>query len=293
MSKKIFVLGATGFQGSAIAKEVVSKGHTVNTLVSDTKTGNSSDGIKSISGDLGNKTSIIKALENVDAAIYTFPLIFDMDKAKSFTQNFIDAAKTQNVPFVIFNSSFDVPQNKTYILGIDIKYVIHQLFEKSELKVLTLMPDVYLNNLAAPWSIPLIVEKGILPYPIESGKKVAWISHHDLARFIVAAINKPELSGQKLPIGGTLLTGEEIAASISRHLGKEINFISLKPDDFEKQLIPAFGELNAREISNLYRYVEQKSETLRNKPFSKTQELLGVEPSSIQEWVNSVNWSVS
>jgi len=114
-----------------------------------------------------------------------------------------------------------------------------------------------------------------------------------LARFVAAACDKPELAGQKLPIGGTILSGEEIAASISENLGKEINFISLKPDDFEKQLIPAFGELNAKEISNLYRYVERKNETLTSKPFSKSQQLLDVKPKGIMDWIKSVNWSVS
>lgn len=287
------MLGATGFQGSAIAKQMVSKGHTVRTLVSDTGAVNPLGGIQSISGELGNKASIIKALKNVDAAVYTFPLIFDMDKAKSFTQNFIDAAEVQNVPFVIFNSSFDVPRNKTNFLGVDIKYEIQQLFDNSELRVLTLMPDIYLNNLAAPWSIPLVVEKNILPYPITSGNKVPWISHQDLARFVAAAISRLELAGQKLPIGGTILTGEEIAACLSEHLGKEVSFVSLKPNDFEKRLIPAFGELSAKEISNLYRYVERENEALASKPFFKTQEWLGIKPSTIKEWVKSVNWTGS
>lgn len=293
MSKNIFVLGATGFQGSAIAKQIVLNGHSVSTLVSDINSGKVPDGIKSYSGDLSNKLSVIKALESIDVAIYTFPLIFDMDKAKSFTQNFIDAAKAQDVPFIIFNSGFDVPKNTTNHLALDIKGKIQQLFDKSELEVLTLMPDIYLDNLAAPWSIPLVTEKKILPYPVESGKKVPWISHQDLARFVAAALDKPELAGQKLPIGGTVLTGEEISATISEYLGQEINFISLKPDDFEKQLIPAFGDLNAKEISNLYRYVNKEAETLASKPFTRTHDLLGVKPSAIEEWVKSVNWSVS
>ncbi|QCX01569.1 NAD-dependent epimerase/dehydratase family protein [Aggregatimonas sangjinii] len=293
MSKNIFVLGATGFQGSAIAEQLASNGHSVRTLVSDTDNVGLSDGIKSLSGDLGHIASIIEALEKVDIAVYTFPLIFDMDKAKYFTQNFIDAAKAQNVRFIIFNSSFDIPQSRTGLLGLDIKYEIKRLFDNSELKVLTLMPDIYLNNLAAPWSIPLVVEKNILPYPIKSDKRVPWISHRDLAHFVAAAVEKPELVGQNLPIGGTLLSGEEIAASISEYLGQEINFISLKPDDFEKQLIHTFGELNAKEISNLYRYVEKENETLVGKNFSRTQDLLGVKPSSVKEWVRSVNWSVS
>ncbi|MGY6648537.1 SDR family oxidoreductase [Wenyingzhuangia sp. IMCC45574] len=293
MSKRVFVLGASGFQGGAIAKEIISQGHTVCTLTSNVDHPNLETGVEAYLGSLGDRVAIEKALKNVEVAVYTFPLIFDMVKAIAFTQNFIDAAKAQNVSFVIFNAGFDIPKHETNLLGIDIKYKIEDLFKSSGLKVLTLMPDVYLNNLAAPWSIPLVVEKNILPYPVVSGQKVPWLSHDDLARFMAAAVEKTELSGLKLPIGGTLASGEEIAKVISEHLGKEITFISVQPDDFEQQLIPVFGSLNAKEISNLYRYVEKEREYLAMKPFSKTQELLNVEPSSILDWVASVDWTLA
>ncbi|VAW14753.1 hypothetical protein MNBD_BACTEROID03-1290, partial [hydrothermal vent metagenome] len=64
------------------------------------------------------------------------------------------------------------------------------------------------------------------------------------------------------------------------------------PDDFEKQLVPAFGELASKEISNLYRYVENNSDKLVNKDFERSQNLLSVKPQSIQEWVKTVNWKM-
>ncbi|MGD1845401.1 MAG: hypothetical protein ACFB10_08415 [Salibacteraceae bacterium] len=67
----------------------------------------------------------------------------------------------------------------------------------------------------------------------------------------------------------------------------------MQPDDFEGQLRPAFGEVTAREIANLYRYLEQNREKLIQKPFATVNELLGVQPQSIAEWVQSVRWSVA
>ena len=90
--------------------------------------------------------------------------------------------------------------------------------------------------LTAPWSIPLINEKGILPYPVQSDSRIPWISHVDLAKFIYSAIDRFELGGQTLPIGGNIYTGEEIASKISIHLRKTVSFVSLKPDDFEKPI---------------------------------------------------------
>ncbi len=293
MSKKAFVLGASGFQGSAIARKMISNGYVVSTLSSDPAKPTLPAAVEVIEGGLNAPSLIEEALKGVAVAIYTFPVLFDLEKALSYTQNFIAAAKNQRVPLVIYNSSADVPDSPTGLLGQDLKIEIQDMLEKSGLSVLTLMPDIYLDNLAAPWSIPLVLEKKILPYPIKSGAKIPWISHEDLARFVAAAPEKPSLAGQKLPIGGTLLSGEEIAAAISQHLGETIHFVSLQPDDFEGQLRPAFGEVTAREIANLYRYLEQNREKLIQKPFATVNELLGVQPQSIAEWVQSVRWSVA
>lgn len=293
MKSRIFVSGATGFQGSNIASFLLKKGKQVVTIKPDPEEiKNPIAGLEILEGNLEDEDSILKALKDVDVAVFTFPLIFDLDKAVKITDNFIQSAKKCNVSLIVFNSSFDLPKEMTGLLALDLKSRIYKMFEGSGLNVITLVPDIYIDNLTAPWSIPLIVEKGILPYPVQSGKEVPWISHKDLARFVGSAVDNPQLAGSKLPIGGSIYTGEEIAAAISNHLGKVVKFIGLTPDDFEKQLIPAFGDLNAKEISNLYRYVADNREALLGKDFLKTQGLLSTKPSSIQEWVSSVDWNM-
>jgi len=225
-------------------------------------------------------------------AVYTFPLIFDLELAKKYTANFIASAERQNVPLVIFNTGFDLPRQNTGMLGLDLKVEINSLFESSNLDVITLIPDVYIDNLAAPWSIPVILQNGILPYPIASGEKIPWISHIDLAKSIVSAASKPELAKSVLPIGGHLYTGEEIAKTISNHIGKPVQFVAVAPDDFEKQIAPSFGALAAREISNLYRYVAQNKKELIHKNFEGTQQVLSIQHQPLEDWVKSIKWEM-
>lgn len=291
MNKKIFVSGATGLQGSNIAQLFLSQGAEVISLSSSVEKAQANNNdLQWVHGGFEDKPALSNALQNVDAAVFTFPLIFDVEKAKTFTSNFIETAEIQGVPLVVFNAGFDLPKAPKGLLAMDLKIAIKELFEKSNLNVITLMPDIYVDNLAAPWSIPAIVENGVLPYPIKSGEKVPWISHTDLAKFVVSAAQKPELAGQTLPIGGNLWTGEEIADAIAKHIDQPVQFIGLTPDDFEAQLAPAFGPLAAREIANLYRYVDQNKAELVHKDFQKTQQLLSVQAQSIQEWVASVAW---
>lgn len=67
------------------------------------------------------------------------------------------------------------------------------------------------------------------------------------------ALERPNLIGKKLPIGGNIHTGKEISQKIE----KEVHFIALTPDEFEANLVEEFGSLAAKEISNLYRYVKK------------------------------------
>lgn len=290
MSQKIFVLGATGLQGGHIATELIKKGHRVTTLSTNPEKVITSTNLEVQLGNLESQDDLSRGLKDVKTAVFTFPLIFDLKKAIAYTNNFIEACKVNQVAFVIFNAGFDLPNATVGQVAMDIKVAIKELFDASNLNVLTLMPDVYVDNLAAPWSIPVIMGQGILPYPVANGTKIPWISHHDLGRYVAAAIEQPTLGGQTLAIGGNLWTGEEIAAAIAAHTKKEIQFVGLKPDDFEQQLLPAFGAVPAREIANLYRYVADNHSRIIQKNFAATQALLSIQPQTLEEWVASVQW---
>ncbi len=291
MNKKIFVTGATGFQGGNIAKVLLDKNYSVSTLKRSEGQGQPANpDIEVIKGGLENKEALVKVLKGVDVAVYTFPLIFDLELAKEYTSNFISAAKEQEVSLIVWNTGFDLPNKNSDLLTMNLKLEIKKIFDESGLKVTTLVPDIYIDNIAAPWSIPVILNNNIVPYPVASGMKVPWISHSDLAKYMAEAVDKPELAGQILPIGGNLLSGEEITSAISKEIGKTLDYVPLTPTAFEEQLIPAFGPLAGKEISNLYRYVESNQSNLIAKDFKRTQEILNVKPQSLTEWVQSVKW---
>ena len=291
---KVFVTGATGFQGGNIAGALLNAGHEVTTLKRDPNVGAPViEGVEVIKGGLENRGSLAIAMKGTQAAVYSFPLIFDMELTKAYTENFITAAKQENVELVIFNTTFHLAKEETGFLALDLKVAMKKLFDASGLNVITLAPDTYIDNIAAPWSVPVILEHKIVPYPIASDKKLPWISHSDLAKYVVKAISRPELAGQTLPIGGTLISGNEITAAISAEIGQDLNFVSVPVNEFEQQLAPGFGEVAAKEISNLYRFIEQNHNEFVDKDYDRANQLLGVQPQSLDEWASSVNWTLS
>lgn len=291
MKEKIFVSGGTGFQGRPIVEQLLANGHEVVTISPKAENSSLEHGLNIIPGSFADLNALEAALGGVDKAVFTLPLVFDIELAKQYTSNFIQAAKRNNISLVIFNSSFDLPESDTGLIALDLKVEAKRILDESGLNVITLSPDVYIDNLAAPWSISLILQQGILPYPVKEGQKIPWISHTDLARFVVSALEKPELAGQVLPIGGNMFSGEEIANAISEKVGKSVLFVSLIPDDFEKNLAPNFGDLAAREISNLYRYLDDNIDRITNKNFGLSQSQLNIRPQSLTEWIDSVKWA--
>jgi len=291
---KVFVLGATGFQGSQIAKSLLDNNHSVTTLKRDPNEGNPAiQGVSVIGGGLDNPDALSKAMTGADAAVYSFPLIFDIDLAKSYTENFIAAAKKENLQLVIFNTTFYLAKETTGLLALDMKVEMKKLFDASGLNVITLAPNIYLDNIAAPWSVPVILENKIVPYPLKADKVMSWVSHSDLGKYVASAIDKPELAGQTLPIGGKLVTGNQITAAIGSQIRQELNFVEVPVNDFEQQLVPGFGPIAAKEISNLYRYIDQNYNDFISLDYDNSNKVLGVEPQSLESWVSSVNWSTS
>jgi len=287
MREKIFVANASGVQGSQIAAQLMEEGYEVSTLIRTEKT---LKGVEVHVGNLNETKEIQTALKGVKAAVYTFPMVFEEQVAITYTTNFIKACQKEGVDLVIFNAASELPKTKTGLLALDIKLVMDDLFKTSDLNVITLVPDIYIDNLAAPWSIPVILEHGILPYPIASEQAIPWISHIDLAKYVLAALKQPSLAGQQLPINSNCWTGEEISAELSKYLGRTINFVSLSPNDFEAQLAPAFGVPMAKEVSNIYRHLKNNTTSLLAKDFKRTQELLSVVPQTLTEWVTSITW---
>jgi NAD(P)H dehydrogenase (quinone) len=294
LMKKVLVTGATGFQGGAVVTALLEEGFSVKALITPGESAESlqQKGVEVVYGSLDDVDSLSKAFVDVAHISLVFPLIFDPERISNFARNVVQAYRTSAVESIVFNTSVPVPAGKVGYIAIDSKLETEQFFDAQELPYISLRPTIYLDNLAAPWSIPLLANQSILAYPIASGQQVAWLSHRDLARFTVAAINRPELVGQKIDLGGLqLLTGDDLAQGLSTLLGKPIQYIAVQPDDFEQQLSGPFGPVAAREIANIYRFVEGNEQPLKVLHLRESTLLkLPVSPLPFHEWAAQVNW---
>lgn len=72
MSKKVTVIGATGFVGKQVVNELSNRGYSVNAIARDSSKVEAKDNVTAISADVNNVEELTKALEGSDAVINTF-----------------------------------------------------------------------------------------------------------------------------------------------------------------------------------------------------------------------------
>ncbi len=293
MNHKILVTGVTGYQGGAVVKALLTEGHQVRGFVhhENEKSDLLKNTIEICSGSFEDAASLQKAFEGIDKVVLSFPLVFDETVLMQYAKNVVAAWKNSNVNLFVFNTNLPVYKERVGLVAFDSKLAIEQYFDAEKLPYISLRPTLYLDNLSAPFLLPVVQNNSILPYPIPANEKIAWLSHHDLAKFIVKALNRAELIGKKYFIGGSLLTGEEIASGISKLAGRTIHFIPVTPDDFEKQIAPVFAEQTAKEIANIYRFVKNNVEHLKAKDLqTNTLVHIPITLQSFEEWAKEINW---
>jgi NAD(P)H dehydrogenase (quinone) len=294
MKKKVLVTGATGFQGTAVVKVLIDKGFEVRGLALENEdtTLLKNAGVEVFLGNFGDENSLIAAFQDIEKVYLSFPLIFDETILLQFAQNVVNAWKQSSVKLFVFNTNLPVYSEKTGLAAFDTKLAIEQYFDAEKLPYISLRPTLYMDNLSAPFLLPVIQNNGILPYPVPANEKIAWISHFDLANFVVSALERPTLVGQKFYIGGIqLISGEEMANIISKYAHKAIHFIPVSPDDFENQLAGGFGATTAKEIANIYRFVGNNVAHLQAKNLrAHTLIHLPVSPQTFDDWASNIDW---
>ncbi|KFC22569.1 NAD(P)-dependent oxidoreductase [Epilithonimonas lactis] len=72
MSKKVAVIGATGFVGKQVVNELSTRGYVVNAIARDSSKVEEKDNVSAISADVNNVEELAKVLEGNDAVINTF-----------------------------------------------------------------------------------------------------------------------------------------------------------------------------------------------------------------------------
>jgi uncharacterized protein YbjT (DUF2867 family) len=110
--------------------------------------------------------------------------------------------KSPNVKLIVFNTSMPVPDESKNIEAQDHRREMRTILRDMGLPVISIQPVCFLDNLLEGWAWPPIRDRNTVVYCHKPTLDVSWIGLDDVAQLMIAAMQKPELSGRNFPVGG-------------------------------------------------------------------------------------------
>jgi len=250
--------------------------------------------LPTVIGDLADLDDVRRGFDGVTRASVVLPLVYDAELVMAYARNVVAAAREAGVARLVYNTNTPVPAEVTPYAAYETRRAAEEILLASGLPIVVLRPPVYLDNLFSPWNGPALVNDGVLAYPLSADRKVAWLSHADLATATAAALHRPGIEGTVLPLGGpNVVTGAELAAAFGSALGKDVSYFPLEVDQFESGLREVIGDAAAAGVSGIYKWAaESHDPELFVADHAEVERMLDVRLTPITEWVSVQRWDV-
>ncbi len=226
----ILVTGATGTQGGAVARHLLSGGWQVRALTRDPlKPGAQALaklGAEIVAGDFDQRNSIDRALAG---AYGVFSVQNWEGGAARETQQgkmLADAARAAGVKHFVYTSVGGAERN-TGIVHFNSKWEIEQHVRALGLPATILRPVFFMDNFNSPNFRPAILQGTLtLTLALRPARTMQMIAVDDIGGFAALAFEKPrEFIGRAFELAGDELTMPQVAEAFSRVLGRTVRFV--------------------------------------------------------------------
>jgi NAD(P)H dehydrogenase (quinone) len=299
---KVLVLGATGDQGQPLMTELLKRGHHVRAGTRDPSRFPKAEfpAAEVVAADFPEAESLVSAATGMDALVMHLPFTFDLDFARVMGRNIAAAAKAAQVGKIVFHTSCYVAPTDLGIGGHDARRIIEAEIEASGRPFAFIRSAVFMDNMVRVWAKPSIVNHGLFAYPAGQHLKISWVALKDVAAYMVAALENPDVTAHRFMVGGPeALTGDEVAARLSEALGRTIRFHSLHPDDFARgmtKLVTGKDELVPGSIydrmADFYRWYNRQEVSPLAVDLAPALAMLKVTPTPLLAWAKQQDWSL-
>ena len=291
---RVVVFGASGIQGAHQVPVLSKAGHDV-VAISRNPSPLSVAGkkIETFAANFTDKSKIAKAIAGADANFLNLPST-SFNESQPIIQaakDIADAAVEAGVKLIVFNTSMPVPTHPQGIKAQDDRREMKCLLRATGMPVISIEPVVYIDNLLEGWALPPIRDRNTLVYCHKPDLRVSWISHHDVAQLMLAAIQRPDLAGRDFPVGGReTVCLEELAAKLSRAWGRKLDYECQSVGDFCEKIgatMEGRGLEKERIIGQMfkaYTYYNEAEDEPFNIDMGPVLRELPVELGTIEEW---------
>lgn len=248
----ILVTGATGTQGGAVARELLSRGHIVHGLTRDPKSEEARAlaalGAKMVKGDFDYPASLAAAMEGVEG-VFGVTLFWPRGYEYEVEQGkrLIDVAQEAGVGHFVLTSVAGADDDSG-IPHFESKWEVEQYLHASDLDWTIIRPVEFMDNWS--WSIENF-RQGRYVDPREPQSSHQWIAARDIGFFAAEAFDNPdEWLGVTKEIAGDELTLAELVETLSEAFGREFEHVQISWEAYQARA--------GKEIALMVRWFEEE-----------------------------------
>jgi uncharacterized protein YbjT (DUF2867 family) len=270
--KTIAVAGATGAQGGGLVRAILadpSGGFAARALTRNPNGAKARElakaGAEVVAADIDDVESLRKAFAGAYGAycVTFFWAHYSPEKELAEARAMARAAKDAGVKHVIWSTFEDtrerVPLDDPRMPTLKGKYKVPHFDGKGEANAIFsalgvpttfLYTSFYWDNLIHFGMGPKKGPDGRLTFVLPMGdKKLPGIAAEDIGRCAYGVFKRPELIGRTVGIAGEHLTGAQMAAELSRALGREVVHGAITPEAYR-----ALGFPGADDLGNMFQF---------------------------------------
>jgi len=272
MARKIIaVTGATGAQGGGLARAILAdKEFAVRAITRKPDSVKAKElaklGAEVVAADLDDEASLKKAFAGAHGAylVTNFWEHFSPEKELTQARAMAKAAKDAGVKHVIWSTLEDtrrwVPlgdirmptlMGKYKVLHFDAKGEANKIFSELGVPTTLLNTSFYWDNLIHFGMGPKKGPDGKLAFTLPmGGKKLPGIAAADIGKCALGIFKRgDEFIGKSVGIAGDHPTGAQMAAGLSKALGREVVYNAVTPEQYRK-----FGFPGAEDLGNMFQF---------------------------------------
>lgn len=225
-SKHILVTGATGRQGGAVARHLLSKGFKVSALTRHPDRAEAHllarKGIHIVEGDMDEATSLPKALEGI-YGVFSLQNVIEHGFEGEIREgrHLIDAAVDAGVRHFVHSSIASADKDSGMPMTPS-KRALEEHLMSSGLPYTILRPVSFMENFDL---IREEIARGHLRMPLPADKRLQMIAVDDVGAFAALAFGDPEEHlGKALDLAAAEMTMPQVAQILAETLDREVAF---------------------------------------------------------------------
>ncbi len=227
---KVLIVGGTGTLGRQIARTAIDKGYQVRCMVRVPRKAAFLQewGCELVQGDLLDPESLDYCLEGIDALVDSATGRPEDQKSIYETDwdgklNLYRASEKVGIKRVVFLSLL-AAENHRDIPLMDVKYCTESLLKESKFDYTVLQGAAFMQGLIGQYAIPVLESQPV--WVSGTPAQIAYMNTQDMARFAVAALERPETIRKSFPVvGPKAWKAEDIVKLCESSCGKKARIL--------------------------------------------------------------------